>query len=689
MTLGGDPRPGSPSPLGATPQSAGVNFSVYSRHAERVDLLLFAGADEDVPARAITLSPETNRTADYWHVFVPGIGPGQVYAYRAHGPARAEEGHRFDPAKVLLDPYGRAVVGYRRYDRRAASRPGDNAPCALRSVVADDGDFDWEGDRPLGPASGRGLVYELHVSGFTKHPDSGLPEDVRGTYAGLVEKIPYLVALGVTAVELLPVQAFDPQDAPAGLPNYWGYSTVAFFAPHPLFSRDQSPLGPLKEFRSLVKACHRAGLRVYLDVVYNHTAEGGEGGPTLSFRGLANRSYYILERDRSRFANYSGCGNTFNGNHPVALRLIRDSLRYWVEAMHVDGFRFDLASALTRDARGNPLLRPPLLLGVETEPALAGTDLVAEAWDAAGLYQVGAFPGQRFREWNGRFRDDARRFLRGDERTIEPLMARLIGSPDLYRGARDRPWRSVNYVACHDGFTLADLVTYNCKHNQANLEANQDGSDVNLAWNCGVEGPTRSPTVREVRRRQIRNFLVILLLAHGRPMLWMGDEVARTQRGNNNAYTQDNPLGWFDWSGVQRQADLLRFTRELVRFAGSVPQLNRNRFWTITSHLERGDLSWHGVELGKPDWTPQSHSLAWTLEGDRPEDRVHVIANAWWRDLTFALPTLPPNLRWHRVVDTSLPAPADITPGAQAPPLDAASHRVSWHSLVVLSARPA
>ncbi len=680
-------HPGSPAPLGATPGPGGVNFSVYARHAKRLDLLLFADANAEAPARTITLTAPRHRTADYWHVLVPDVGPGQVYAWRAHGPWQPEAGHRFDPAKVLLDPYGRAVVGYDRYQRDQAAAKGDNVATCLRSVVADPAAYDWEGDRPLGAATQRGLIYELHVAGFTRDPAGGLAEADRGTYAGLIQKIPYLVDLGVTAVELLPVHAFDPQDAPADRRNYWGYSSLGFFAPHPLYSRDRSPLGPLDEFRDLVKALHRAGIRVYLDVVYNHTAEGGEGGPTLSFRGLANRSYYILERDRRHYTNYSGCGNTFNGNHPVGLRLILDSLRYWVNEMHVDGFRFDLASILTRDGRGQPMLRPPLLLGIETEPELAGTDLIAEAWDAAGLYQVGAFPGQRFREWNGPFRDDVRRFLRGDDATIEALMARLVGSPDLFNGERDRPTRSINFVTCHDGFTLADLVSYNHKHNEANGEQNRDGSDHNLSWNGGVEGPTPAPDVQEVRRRQIRNALALLMLSHGQPMLWMGDEARRTQRGNNNAYSQDNPLGWFDWSAVERHADLHRYVRELARLAASIDQLQEDRFWHATSATERGDLSWHGTELGKPDWTPLSHSLAWTLEGKRPEDRVHVMANAWWRELTFALPPLPVNLRWHRVLDTARPSPADITPVLESEPVAADRLTLSWHNVVVLMAR--
>jgi len=676
-------RPGDPAPLGATVRPDGVNFSVYARHATSIELLLFADAQAPAPARSLALTPDRHRTADYWHVLVPDVGPGQVYAYRAHGPARPAEGHRFDPGKVLLDPYGRAVVGYDRYRRRAACAPGDNAAAALRSVVADPAAYDWEGDQPLGRPERRGLIYELHVRGFTADPGSGVSEARRGTYAGLIEKIPYLQDLGVTAVELMPVHAFDPQDAPSGRTNHWGYSTVGFFAPHPLYSSDRSPLGPLDEFRDLVKALHRAGIRVYLDVVYNHTAEGGEDGPTLSFRGLANRSYYILERDRRRYTNYSGCGNTFNGNHPVGLRLIMDSLACWVREMHVDGFRFDLASIMTRDGRGSPMLRPPLILGIETDPVLARAELIAEAWDAAGLYQVGAFPGQRHGEWNGLFRDDVRRFLRGDDATIEALMARIVGSPDLYRAARDRPSRSVNFVTCHDGFTLRDLVSYNHKHNEANGEQNRDGHGHNLSWNCGVEGPTRSRPVLEVRRRQMRNFLALTLLSHGRPMLWMGDEVARTQRGNNNAYCQDNPLGWFRWRDLARAADLHRFVRELVALADGLPELQRDRFWTVTSHLAKGDLSWHGVVVGKPDWSAHSHTLAWTYE----RSRVHVMANAWWRPLDFELPPLPANLSWHRILDTSQPSPADIDRGPDAPRLADARHRVPWHSVVVLEAR--
>jgi len=672
--------PGTAAPLGATATDDGVNFSVYARHATGVDLVLFAAPDAPRPDAILPLT----RTADYWHGLVPGCGPGQVYGLRARGPSAPDQGHRFDADKLLLDPYARAVVGYQAYDRRAAARPGDNTDRALRAVVADPTPG---GGRPLPTDPRREFIYEVHVGGFTRAEDSGVAPERRGTYAGLADRVDYLLDLGVTAVELLPVHAFDPQDAPAGRTNYWGYSSLGFFAPHPLYSSDRSPLGPLREFRAMVDTLHQAGIRVYLDVVYNHTAEGGIGGPTLSFRGLANRSYYILERDRRRYTNYSGCGNAINGNHPVTQRLILDSLRYWVQEMHADGFRFDLASILTRDGHGEPMVRPPLLLSIETDPVLAATDLIAEAWDAAGLYQVGVFPGQRFAEWNGPFRDDVRRFLRGDQGTIEALMARVIGSPDLFDGPRDRPSRSVNFVTCHDGFTLADLVAYNRKHNLDNGEENRDGSDHNLSWNSGVEGPTASPAVREVRRRQQRNALALLFLSHGRPMIWMGDEVGRTQGGNNNAYSQDNALGWFDWRDVERHADLLRFTRLLARLADDIPQLRRDRFWKATSHLEDGDVSWHGVEVRKPDWGTNSHSLAWTLEGEPSEPQVHIMVNSWWRPLTFELPPLPVNLTWHRVVDTSLASPQDIVERSEAPEVTSDRIELSWHSLVVLIAR--
>ena len=424
-------------PLGATIVSGGVNFSVFSRQATRVELLLFDDATAPEPARIIELDRRTHHTYHYWHAFVPGRGAGQVYAFRAFGPFGPAQGLRFDASKVLLDPYGRAVVVPEAYSRPLASQHGQNDAIAMKSVVVDLAAYDWQGDAPLGRSFASTVIYEMHVAGFTRHSSSGVAEQLRGTYAGMIEKIPYLQDLGITAVELMPIFQFDRQDCPPGLVNYWGYSPVSFFAPHAGYSYRKDALGPVDEFRDLVKALHRAGIEVILDVVFNHTAEGDEAGPTLCFRGLANQEYYILDHDRARYADYSGTGNTLNANQPIVRRMILDSLRYWVAEMHVDGFRFDLAAILARDESGRPLENPPALWDIETDPVLAGTKLIAEAWDAAGLYQVGSFIGDSWKEWNGRFRDDIRRFMKSDRGTVPMLAQRVLGSPDIF-GHRER-----------------------------------------------------------------------------------------------------------------------------------------------------------------------------------------------------------------------------------------------------------
>jgi glycogen operon protein len=461
---------GVPAPLGATVGESGVNFSVFSRHATGIDLLLFDGPDDARPQRVISIDPATNRQYHYWHIFVPGLQPGQVYGYRATGPFDPARGHRFDAQKLLLDPYGRAVVVPRNYDRETSKHQGDNTPVAMKSVVVDPSTYDWEGDRPLNVAASRTVVYEMHVRGFTRHHSSGIAASMRGTYAGLIEKIPYLQSLGITAVELLPVFQFDAQSvAPGpGRVNYWGYAPVSFFAPHQAYSSRQDGTGPVDEFRDMVKALHRAGIEVILDVVFNHTAEDDHIGPTHCFRGFDNCVYYILDRDPARYANFTGCGNTLNANHPVVRRMIVDSLKYWVEHMHVDGFRFDLASILSRDSSGSPMLNPPVLWDIESEPALAGTKLIAEAWDAGGLYQVGSFIGDAWKEWNGRFRDDVRSFFRGENGTVGRMADRILGSIEVYGHKQREAEASVNFVTCHDGFTLNDLVSYGRKHNEAN-----------------------------------------------------------------------------------------------------------------------------------------------------------------------------------------------------------------------------
>src|SRR5215831_1846351 len=679
-------RPGATAPLGASLTPGGVNFSVFSRDATRMELLLFDECNSKRPATVIPLDPNRNRTYHYWHAFVPDLEPGQVYAYRAYGPAAPERGLRFDAEKVLLDPYGLAVAIPDAYDRAAAARPGDNAAMAMKSVVADPERYDWEGDRPLMRPFRETTIYELHVRGFTRHASSRVAPERAGTYAGLIEKIPYLQDLGVTAVELLPVFQFDLHDAPEGRLNYWGYQPVSFFAPHHAYSTRKEPLGILDEFRDMVKALHRAGIEVILDVVFNHTTEGGAGGPTLSYRGLANDFYYILEQDKSRYADYTGCGNTLNANQPIVRRLIQDSLRHWVTRMHVDGFRFDLASILSRDEDGRPLPNPPVLWDVESDPLLAGTKLIAEAWDAAGLYQVGSFVGDTWQEWNGRFRDDVRRFLKGDNGSVRGVAARILGSPDIYGHKEREAEQSVNFVTCHDGFTLNDLVSYNDKHNEANGENNRDGFDANLSWNCGVEGPTDDPEVEALRNRQIKNFFVLELLSAGTPMLLMGDEVRRTQRGNNNTYCQDSEVSWFDWRMVERHADIHRFVKALNRFRQRPDVVAEMTAPSLNELLRRAPIEWHGVTLKCPDWSDHSHSLAFTLQSLHTRFLLHGMLNAYWERLTFELPPMPEDhlQGWRRWIDTALPSPDDVCPWDSAPVVRQGSYDVQPRSVVLL-----
>ena len=679
-------NPGKSFPLGATVTAEGVNFSVYSKNGAVAELLLFDDAEDAQPARVIAFDPVENRTFHFWHMFVPDLKPGQVYAYRIHGPKAPQVGHRFDADKVLLDPYGRAVVVPESYSREAASRPGDNAATAMRSVVVDPSVYDWEGDAPLKRSFTRTVIYEMHVGGFTRHPSSGLSPELRGTYAGLVAKIPYLQELGITAVELLPVFQFDEQEAPQGLTNYWGYNPVSFFAPHSAYSSRQGPLGVLDEFRDMVKALHRAGIEVILDVVYNHTAESDHSGPTLCFKGLENSAYYILEDGGARYANYSGTGNTLNANQSIVRRLILDSLRYWVEEMHVDGFRFDLASILSRDEEGQPLANPPVIWDIETDPVLAGTKLIAEAWDAAGLYQVGTFVGDRWKEWNGQFRDDVRNFLRGDNATVTKMAARFLASPDLYAHEEREPEQSINFVTCHDGFTLNDVVSYERKHNEANKEGNRDGHNHNLSRNYGVEGPTDDPEIERVRVQQIKNFFTITLLALGVPMLLMGDEVRRTQRGNNNAYCQDNEISWFDWTLVEKNSDLHRFVKHLIRFRLGLSIYQEGRGLSLVRLLRESGLRWHGVKLDWPDWGYHSHSLAFSVWGRR--GRFHLMLNAYWKPLEFELPPLAEDApsAWRRVIDTALESPDDICPWTEAPVVDASTYKVQARSVVLLIA---
>jgi glycogen operon protein len=677
---------GRSSPLGATVVDGGVNFSLFSRTASGVELLFFDREDDATPSRVVRIDPTTNRIYHYWHVFVPGVRPGQLYGYRVEGPSDPARGLRFDSTKVLIDPYGRGVVVPKNYTREAAQRDGDNVRTAMKSVVVDPGAYDWEGDIPLCRPSARTIIYEMHVRGFTRHPSSGVGEKTRGTYAGLIEKIPYLQELGITAVELLPVFQFDAQDCPKGKVNYWGYAPVSFFAPHQAYSSRQDPLGSVDEFRDMVKALHRAGIEVILDVVYNHTAEGDHTGPMLSFRGIDNPTYYILEDGGSRYANYTGCGNTLNANHPVVRRMIVDSLRYWVEEMHVDGFRFDLASILSRDASGNPLPHPPVLWDIESDPSLAGTKLIAEAWDAAGLYQVGSFIGDAWKEWNGRFRDDVRDFFRGEPGALRRVADRMVGSPEIYGHKQREAEQSVNFVTCHDGFTLNDLVSYNQKHNEANGEDNRDGGNDNRSWNCGVEGPTDDAALEKLRNRQVKNYLTVTLISLGVPMILMGDEVRHTQRGNNNAYCQDNEISWFDWTRVETHADVHRFLKLLIeRRVLRTVEHERQRTSLITL-LQQANKAWHGVKLFQPDWGDHSHSVALGAELKQEGLRFHLILNAYWEPLDFELPKLEGGDSWRRWIDTGLDSPKDIVPWQMAPAISDDTYRAEARSVVMLYA---
>jgi len=672
---------GKAYPLGASIESGGVNFSVYSKNSTAVELLFFDEPDDPTPIQIIKLDPKNNRIFHYWHVFVPGIKAGQLYAYRVSGPYVPEVGIIFQDDKILLDPYSRGVVVPDGYNRFAEGDFDGSTAKAMKSVVVDRRGYDWEGDTHIRRPFSKTIIYEMHVGGFTSNPNSGVDPELRGTYAGLVEKIPYLVELGITAIELLPVFQFDEQDSPQGLTNYWGYSPVSFFAPHSAYSSRKDPLGPINEFRDMVKALHKAGIEVILDVVYNHTSENDETGPTFCYKGFENRAYYILDDGGSSYANYSGTGNTLNANHSVVRRMIRDSLRYWVKEMHVDGFRFDLASILTRNEQGDSLVNPPILWEIETDPVMAGTKLIAEAWDAGGLYQVGTFIGDHWKEWNGRFRDDVRSFLKGDRGSVSKLASRFLASPDIYGHENREPEQSINFVTCHDGFTLNDLVSYNEKHNQKNLEGNKDGNDDNLSWNFGVEGPTEDEGINKLRRRQIKNFITINLLALGVPMILMGDEGRRTQRGNNNAYCQDNEISWLDWDLIEENAEIHRFMKELIHYRLSLDLYSEHGL-SLNRLLDRAHIQWNGVKMNSPDWSENSHSLALTLQ--RRGIHYHLIFNAYREGLEFELPQAMEGEGWRRVIDTYFDSPNGFQAPHSAPVIGGSTYYAHPHSVVLL-----
>ena len=682
--------PGCRYPNGATPDAAGVNFAIFGLYATAAELLLYERPDSLEPLQTIRLDPSIHKTYFTWHVHVRGLPGGVSYTWRLDGPAdTANTGFRFDPAKELLDPWAKAVTGH-FWNRQAASVGRHEGPCSLRAMVVDDAGYDWEGDQPLARSYEDTVIYEMHVGGFTRHASAGVAQP--GTFAGLIEKIPYLQALGVTDVELLPVMAFDEQDLPPGaaqrgLRNYWGYSTHSFFCPHPGFCATPELGTHRREFRDMVKALHKAGIGVILDVVFNHTSEGGADGPTIHFKGMANPGFYHLDfADRRRYRDYTGCGNTVNANHPLVADFLHDALVYWVKEMHVDGFRFDLASALGRGEDGAPMRNPPLLWSVELSDSLAATRIIAEAWDAAGLYQVGGFPGFRWREWNGRYRDAARRFARGDGGLVGEIATRVAGNSDLYAHAGRLPTTSINFVTCHDGFTLWDLVSHNRKHNEANGEDNRDGCDDNGSCNSGHEGATDDPAILALRRRRAKNLLAILLLSQGVPMLLAGDEVLRGQRGNNNAYCQDNELGWFDWRLAEANADMLRFTQAMIAFRHRHKALRQRRFLSGKRVNGRGlaDVAWHGPALGQPRWDdPHNRFLAYTLAAvDEGEEDLHIIFNMNESACEVELPAIAGRI-WHRAVDTA----AEIVEPARQTPLDGFKTLAQGRSVVVLEAR--
>jgi isoamylase len=669
---------GKPMEPGAVTADGGVYFTLFSRSATRVVLHLFDSSSAKSPSSSIELDPQENKTGDMWHVFVKGLKAGTLYLYQVDGPQNPAEGYRYDFNKYLFDPCAKAFTTgslFRLYDKlksRSLSAGEDDKLSDLsdypKCVVVDDSDFDWQGDRPINRPLNETIIYETHLKGYTKSPTSGVADC--GTYKAFIGKIPYLKYLGITAVEFMPVFEFDENEnnninprTGEKLVNYWGYSTIGFYAPKASYAADKTPGGAVREFKEMVRELHKAGIEVLLDVVYNHTAEGNEHGRTFCFRGIENDVYYLLAKEQKQnYADYSGCGNTVNCNHPVVRSFIIQSLRHWVLDMHVDGFRFDLASVLSRAQTGLLLTFPPLPNAIAEDPILSKTKIIAEPWDAGGGYQLGGFPGgSRWCEWNGRFRDDIRRFIRGDEHTATEAATRIAGSSDLYKGSHRRPVNSINFITAHDGFTLNDLVSYNSKHNDENGENGRDGSDANLSYNNGYEGDSINPRIVAVRKRKVKNFITCLMVAQGTPMMLAGDEMMHTQHGNNNAYCQDNAVSWIDWHDCDKHKDILRFTRTIIQLRLQHPVFRRTDFFTDAS-----EITWYDREGKVPDWSKNNRFLAFRLYGGssminkNPDNDFYAAFNTDIYDLTLLLPTPPGDKKWYRIVDTSMESPGDI-----------------------------
>jgi glycogen operon protein len=692
-------RVGAPLPLGASARGEGVNFAFFSRNATRVRLELFDQPADATATRAIDLDPARNRTGDVWHVWIAGLRPGQLYGYRVDGPYAPKDGQRFNFNKLLLDPLATAISGLPPWAFGFAlgeALPGpdgaegcsavDDVATMPKCVVTQE-DFDWRGDRsPRHPWS-KTVIYETHVRGFTIHPSSRVAHP--GTYRGLIEKIPYLKDLGVTAVELMPVQEFNEhqwtgREPQTGQPlgNYWGYDPVAFLAPKASYSSAGGSGQQKLEFKQMVQAFHAAGLEVFLDVVFSHTAEGNERGPTLSFRGIDNRIFYLLAEDRRFYRDYTGTGNSVNANHPVVRDLILTALRHWVVEMHVDGFRFDLAAVLGRDRSGKLLANPPVLERIAEDPVLHDVRIIAEAWDAGGAYEVGCFSERRWAEWNGRYRDDVRRFWRGDEGCLGLFAQRICGSSDLYGRSGKGPEGSINFITCHDGFTLNDLVSYRHKRNEANGQHGRDGVDENFSDNCGAEGETSAAEIEAARSVRIKNLLLTLLISRGVPMLLGGDEMRRTQGGNNNAYCQDNETSWYDWGRLEQHRDLFRFIRGLIAFRRAHPVLSKEQFYGAA------DIQWLASSGGTPNWGDRTSKELACLIHEDGEAALCLIFNAGPKATTFHLPPPPSGCQWRLVIDTSRSAPHDLAEAGEETVLDdAGSYRVEARSSAILLTR--
>ncbi len=702
---------GTPMPYGSSIKNGGVNFSIFSRNGTSVKILLFEKEEDTVPFFSYTLDPIVNRTGDVWHIHIEGAKAGTLYVYSVEGPFAPEKGHRFNKDSFLLDPYAKAITCSSLFKYIQSKEAVSPAKASLlkkatekeafpKGVVIDDTEFNWQGDKPLNYPLRKSILYETHLKGFTQSPSSGVKN--KGTYKGLIEKIPYFKELGITSIELLPIQEFDEHEnsnsnpkTGKALTNYWGYSTMSFFAPKASYASNKNPGQCVNEFKEMVREMHKNGLEVILDIVFNHTAEGNENGPTINFKGFDNSIYYMLEDNQKQYyKNYSGCGNTLNCNHPVVRTFIIDCLRYWVCEMHVDGFRFDLGSILGRDQHGNLMENPPMLERIAEEPVLRNTKIIAEAWDAGGAYQVGWFPGGRWAEWNDRYRDDIRSFWRGDANYTSSAATRLSGSSDLYLRDGRKPFHSINFLTSHDGFTLNDLVSYNTKHNEENGEENRDGSDHNISSNYGYEGPTENKDIEAHRMQQIKNFLLTLFLSQGTPMLLAGDEFRNTQNGNNNSYCQDNEISWIDWTKKDRYSEIFLFARKAIAFRLHHPAFCRPEFFVgqDLSYNSLLDITWFGENGDIIDWSKENRILACRMDGsraeifsDRDDNDFYLMLNSSKEDIPVRICQPTSEKKWFRAIDTSFPTPKDfLSPGEEDVVNSNEAYMLRSHSMVVL-----